>query len=114
MNMLEKKIILSKIRKVVIGCVTCSGHQDRNPRAWILPFWSKTDMYSLKQNLCLAPDQKMIGTKEVENDQKINLVSGNFLVFFLSKNSIKCRSLELHIKSFFPQKNGAWVQTRVE
>ena len=63
-------------RKVVIGCVTCSGHnQDRNPRAWILPFWSKTDMDSLKQNLCLAPDQKMVGTKKVANDQKINLAS---------------------------------------
>ena len=25
--------------------------------AWILPFWFKTDMDSLWQNLCLAPDQ---------------------------------------------------------
>ena len=45
------------LRKVVIGCVICSGHnQDRNPRAWIFPFWSKTDMDSVKQNLCLALD----------------------------------------------------------
>ena len=39
-------------------------------RAWILPFWSKTDINSLKQNLCLAPDQKTVRTKKVANDQK--------------------------------------------
>ena len=50
-------------------------NQGRNPRAWVLPFWSKTDMHSPKQNLCLAPDQKMAGTKKVANDQKINLAS---------------------------------------
>ena len=32
------------------------------------------------------------------------------MVFFLSKNDIICRSLESHMTSFFPQKNGAWVQ----
>ena len=48
-------------------CVTCSRHnQDRNPRAWILPFWSKTDMDSPKP---------MVGTKKVANDQKIILTS---------------------------------------
>ena len=53
-----KMLIYPMVRKVVIGCVTCSGHnQARNPRAWILPFWSKTDMDSLKQNLCLAPSK---------------------------------------------------------
>ena len=52
------------------------GHGlSRSPRAWILPFWSKTDMDSLKQNLCLAPDQKMVTTKKVANDQK------NYLAF---------------------------------
>ena len=29
-------------------------------------------MDSLKQNLCLAPDQKMVGSKKVANEQKIN------------------------------------------
>ena len=38
-------------------------------------FWSKTDIASLKQNLCLAPDQKIVRTKKVANDQKINLAS---------------------------------------
>ena len=61
---------------VIIVCVTCSGHnQARNPRAWILPFWSKTDMDSLKQNLYLAPDQEIVRTKKVANDQKISLAS---------------------------------------
>ena len=65
-----------KLRKVVIGYVTCNGHnQDRYPRAWILPLWSKTDMDSSKQNLCFAPDQKMFGAKKVANDQKIDLAS---------------------------------------
>ena len=68
--------IVYDLRKVVIGCVTCSGHnQVRNPRAWIFTFWSKTDMDPLKQNLCLAPDQKIVATKKVANDQKINLAS---------------------------------------
>ena len=52
-----------------------SRHLARNPRAWILPFWSNTDMDSLKQNLCLAPDQKIVRTKKVANDHKINLAS---------------------------------------
>ena len=63
----------SQVRNFVIEGV--SRHLARNPRAWILPFWFKTDMYSLKQNLCLAPDQKMVKTKKVGNDQKINLAS---------------------------------------
>ena len=58
-----------------------SRYLARNPRAWILPFWSKTDMESLKQNLCLAPDQKMVGTKKVANDEKI------ILVFFCQKTA---------------------------
>ena len=62
------------LRKVVIGCMTCSGrNQARNPRAQILPFWSKTDMDSVKKNFYLAPDLKMVRPKEVANDQKINL-----------------------------------------
>ena len=58
------------LRNFVIG-----RHLARNPRAWIHPFSFKTGMYSLKQNLCLAPDQKMVRTKKVANDQKINLAS---------------------------------------
>ena len=50
-----------------------SYHQARNPRGWILPFWSKTYMDSLKQNLCLTPDQKMVLPIKVANGQKINL-----------------------------------------
>ena len=43
------------VRKVVIGCMTCSEHnQARNPRAKSLPFWSKTDMDSVKKNCYLA------------------------------------------------------------
>jgi hypothetical protein len=30
-------------------------------------------MDSLEQNLCLAPDQKMVGTKKVANDKKNQL-----------------------------------------
>ena len=37
-----------------------------------------------------------------------------FLVFFSTKNYIYFCSLKWHMTSFFPQKNGAWVQTRVE
>ena len=71
-NFLHKNwIFLHQLRKVVIGWVTCSGYkQVRNPRALILPFWFKTDMDSLKQNLCLAPDQKMVEQKKIANDQK--------------------------------------------
>ena len=38
-------------------------NRGRGLSAWILPFWSKnskTDMDSLKQFLCMAPDQKMV------------------------------------------------------
>ena len=66
-------VIRFTLRNIVIEGV--SRHLARNPRAWILPFWFKTDMDSLKQKLCLAPDQKMVRPKKVANDQKINLAS---------------------------------------
>ena len=71
----KKKYIPYGLRKVVIEGMVLSFHQTRNPRAWILPFWFKTVIDSLKQNLCLAPDQKMVRAKKVANDQKINLAS---------------------------------------
>jgi hypothetical protein len=40
-------------------------------------------MDSLEQNLCLAPDQKMVGTKIFATDQKINLASEK--LFFVKK-----------------------------
>jgi hypothetical protein len=42
-------------------------------------------MDSLEQILCLAPHQKMVRTKKVANDQKINLASYKLLVFFFVK-----------------------------
>ena len=41
--------------------------------AQVLAVWSQTDLQPLKQNLCLAPDQKMVRPKKVANDLKINL-----------------------------------------
>ena len=40
-----------------------------------LPDLSKTDMDSLKQNLCLTPDHKMVLPIKVANYQKITLAS---------------------------------------
>ena len=66
--------------------MTCSGHnQARNPRAWILPFWSKTDMDSLKQNLCLAPDQKRVGPKKLQMIKKSIWHRKFFWAFFVKK-----------------------------
>ena len=65
------------------------------PRAWILPFLFKTDMYSLKQNLCLAPNQKMVRTKKVSNHRKINLASQNFFSLF----HVKKRTITYEVKS---------------
>ena len=75
------------------GLSVVSCHQSRNPRAWILPFWSKTDLDSLKQSLCLAPDKKMVGTKKVAKDKK-SIWHHKIFWSFLSKNGITCRSLE--------------------
>ena len=50
-----------------------SCHQARNPKAQILAVWLQTDLQPVKQNLCLAPDQKMALPKKVTNDLKINL-----------------------------------------
>ena len=63
------------VRNFVIEGVAVSRHLARKPRAWILPLRSKTDIDSIKQNLFLAPNQKMVRTKKVANDQKINLAS---------------------------------------
>ena len=65
---LKKKgriIVLLKPHQVKEFCNRGRGSSSaiqpaRNPRAWILPFWSKTDMGSLKQNLCLTPDQEIV------------------------------------------------------
>ena len=47
---------------------------------------------SVKQNLFLAPDQKMVRPKKVANDHKINLASYNFFgLFIVKKNDIYCR-----------------------
>ena len=43
------------------------------PRAQILAVWLQTDLQPIKQNLCLAPDQKMVRPKKVANYLKINL-----------------------------------------
>ena len=56
-----------------MACWLVSGHQDRNPGAQILAVWSQTDLQPVKQNLCLAPDQKMALQKKIANDLKINL-----------------------------------------
>ena len=45
----------------------------RNPRAQILAVWLQSDLQPVKQNLCLAPDQKMVRPRKVANDLKINL-----------------------------------------
>jgi hypothetical protein len=50
-----------------------SCHQARNPRAQVLAVWLQTDLQPVKQNLCLAPDQKIVLPKKVANDLKINL-----------------------------------------
>ena len=50
-----------------------SCHQARNPRAQILAIWLQTDLQQVKQNLCLAPDQKMVRPRKVANGLKINL-----------------------------------------
>ena len=47
--------------------------QARRTRGQILAVQSKTDLQSVKQNLCLAPDQKMVRPKKVANDLKVNL-----------------------------------------
>ena len=49
---------------------SCRPPQDRRHRSQILAVWSKTDLQSVKQNLCLAPDQKMVRQKKVANDLK--------------------------------------------
>ena len=56
-----------------------SFHQGRNPRAQIVAVWLQTDLQPVKQNLCLAPDQKMVGPKKVANDPKINLAPKKML-----------------------------------
>ena len=70
-ELVSKELNHFGVRNFVIEGVAVSRHLARNPRAWILPFWSKTDMDPLKQNLCLAPNQKMVRTKKVANYQKI-------------------------------------------
>ena len=39
----------------------------------ILAVWLQTDLQPVNKNLCLAPYQKMVRAKKVENDLKINL-----------------------------------------
>ena len=48
------------IRKVVLRAWLVSCHQVRNPRAQICAVWLQTGLQPVKQNLCLAPDQKMV------------------------------------------------------
>ena len=61
---LDKSGESDRLRKVVIEGMTC---QARNHRAQILAVWLQTDLQPVKQNLCLAPDQKMILPKKVAN-----------------------------------------------
>ena len=43
------------------------------PEPKFLQSGRKTDLQPIKQNLCLAPDQKMVRPKKVANDLKIDL-----------------------------------------
>ena len=69
---LEPSALSWKLRKVVIEGVACSRHLARKSRAQILAVWFQTDLQAVKQNLFLAPDQKIVRLKKVANDQKIN------------------------------------------
>ena len=113
---LQSFIIYQTIRNVVIGCVTCSGHnQDRNTRAWILPFWSKTDMDSLKQNLWLAPDQKMVGTKKGCKWSKNQFgIIKFFGLFFVKKQHYLLFPKITYDILFSTKLDTNWVQTIVE
>jgi hypothetical protein len=58
----------------------------------------------LKQNLCLAPDQKNGWNKKKLQMVKKSIWHHKLFWSFLSKNGITCRFLEQHTTSFFPQK----------
>ena len=62
------------VSRILIGHEIClQTVQARRTRGQILAVWFKTDQQSVKQNLCLAPDQKMVRPKKVANYLKINL-----------------------------------------
>ena len=68
-----------------------ASHLARNLRAYILAVWLQTDLQSVNKILCLAPDQKIVRTKKVANNLKINLAPKQMLVFFVEKNYITFR-----------------------
>ena len=60
----------------------------QEPQSQDSSIWSKTDMDSVKQNLCLPPDQKMARPKEVANDKKNSIWYRNhFLDLFIVKKA---------------------------
>ena len=69
-KILKWKFQTENQNKVIEG-MACQ-HQAMNPKAQILAVWTQTDLQPVKQNLCLAPDQKMVRPKKVANDLKIN------------------------------------------
>ena len=70
----ESVPLVPGVRKVaVMEVVACRRHLPRKSKAQILAVWFQTDLQPVKQNLCLAPDQKMVRPKKVANDLKINL-----------------------------------------
>ena len=86
-----------------------SCHQDRNPGAPILAVWFQTDLQPPKQNLCLAPDQKMVRPKKVANDLKINLAPRkNTSLFCEEKWTITYKGKMLSSAVFSTKKGLVW------
>ena len=64
------------LRKVVIEAMALSAAiKLGTPEPGFFHFGPRLTWISLKQNLCLAPNQKMVGPIKVANNQKINFVS---------------------------------------